>query len=97
MQHADVEKQYQAEWKEFAAALESGDTDAIEAEFGDVLFTLVEFGRRKGIKANAALDRTNLKFLDRFEKMEALAHVRGLVFADLSFEEKDALWNEIKK
>lgn len=94
---ADVEKQYQAEWKEFAAALESGDNDAIEAEFGDVLFTLVELGRRKGIKANTALDRTNLKFLDRFEKMEALAHERGLAFANLSFEEKDALWNEIKK
>lgn len=96
-EYTDVEKQYESEWKEFAAAIESGDAEAIEAEFGDVLFTLVELGRRKGIKANTALDRTNLKFLDRFEKMEALAHERGLVFSDLSFEEKDALWDDVKK
>ena len=61
-----------------------------------MLFTLVELGRRHGIKANAALDKTNLKFLDRFEKMEALARERGLVFTDLTFEEKDALWDDVK-
>ncbi|MCG8531603.1 MAG: nucleoside triphosphate pyrophosphohydrolase [Desulfovibrionales bacterium] len=96
--HTDdaVEEQYQAEWKEFTDAVATEDADAMEAEFGDVLFTLVELGRRHGIKANAALDRTNLKFLDRFEKMEALARERNLVFADLSFEEKDALWNDVK-
>lgn len=94
---AEVEKQYEAEWKEFNDAVASGNHDAIESEFGDVLFTLVELGRRKGIKANTALDKTNLKFLDRFEKMEALAHERGLVFADLSFEEMDSLWDDVKK
>ena len=92
----DVEKQYAAEWEEFTQAVASKDTEAIEAEFGDVLFTLVELGRRHGIKANAALDKTNLKFLDRFEKMEALARERGLVFTDLTFEEKDALWDDVK-
>lgn len=93
----DVEKQYHAEWKEFQDALASEDTEAITSEFGDVLFTLVELGRRKGIKANTALDGTNLKFLDRFEKMEALSYERGMTFSDLSFEEMDALWDEVKK
>ena len=93
----DVKAQYDAEWKEFDDAIASGDADAIESEYGDVLFTLVELGRRHGLKANAALDKTNLKFLERFEKMEALARERGTVFTDLSFEEQDALWNDVKK
>ncbi len=93
---AGVERQLDAEWQEFRDACASGDTQAQEREFGDILFTMVEFGRRKGLKANAALNMTNLKFLERFERMEALARERGLQFADLSFEAMDALWNEVK-
>ncbi len=91
-----VEKQLDAEWLEFREACAEKDTAAQEQEFGDVLFTMVELGRRKGLKANAALNSTNIKFLERFERMEALAHARGKVFADLTFEEQDALWNEVK-
>jgi ATP diphosphatase len=92
----DVEQQVEAEWLEWLDASASGDKERQEQELGDFLFTIVELGRRKGIKANAALDYTTLKFLRRFEGMEALARERGLDFPNLSFEEKDALWNEVK-
>ena len=68
----------------------------MEEEFGDALFTLIELGRRKGIKANAALDRANLKFLARYERMEALAHERGLDLLAMPMADKDRLWAEAK-
>ncbi len=92
----DVEQQVEAEWLEWLDASASDDKERQEQELGDLLFTIVELGRRKGIKANAALDYATLKFLRRFEGMEALARERGLDFPNLSFEEKDALWNEVK-
>jgi nucleoside triphosphate diphosphatase len=68
----------------------------MEEEFGDALFTLVELGRRQGIKSNAALDRANLKFLARFERMEALALERGLDLPELPLADKNRLWDEVK-
>ena len=77
-------------------ALAAGDEAAIAHEFGDHLFSLVELGRRKGLKAAAVLDETNRRFLARFERMEELARERGLSFPDLSLDDKDELWNEAK-
>ena len=91
----EVERQVEAEWLEFLDAGQQG-RDAQSRELGDLLFTLVELGRRKGIKANAALDHAMLRFLARFEGMEELARTRGLDFAALSLDDKDALWNEAK-
>jgi ATP diphosphatase len=56
----------------------------------------VELGRRKGIKANAALDFANQKFLTRFAKMEELAEMRGLNLPDLELDEMNRLWDEVK-
>ncbi len=92
----DARAQYDAEWREYEAACANGDQEQMEEEFGDALFTLVELGRRRGIKANAALDRANLKFLSRYERMEALARERGLDFVDMPLEDKDRLWSEVK-
>ncbi|ABB39250.1 MazG family protein [Oleidesulfovibrio alaskensis G20] len=92
-----VERQVDSERREWEEALQNGDKEQQEAEFGDYLFSLVELGRRKGIKANAAIAGTNARFLRRFEAMEALCRQRGLDFPALSFEEKDALWNEVKQ
>ncbi len=94
----DVEQQVEAEWLEFLDALAQGDEAraAREHELGDLIFTLVELGRRKGIKASAALDRTNDRFLRRFKGMETLAGERGLDFAALPLDGKDELWNEVK-
>ncbi len=93
---ADQEAKLSEEWNELQTALSGGDASAAEEEFGDYLFSLVEYGRRRGIKANSALAVANTKFLDRFEKMENLARERGLELDRLSLAEMDALWDEIK-
>ena len=56
----------------------------------------MEYGRRRGIKANSALAVANAKFLRRFEAMEELARQRGLELDKLSLTEMDRLWDEIK-
>jgi len=91
----EVERQVEAEWLEFLDAGRQG-RDAQSRELGDLLFTIVELGRRKGIKANEALDHALLRFLARFEAMEKLARERGLDFVSLSLDDKDDLWNEVK-
>jgi ATP diphosphatase len=91
----EVERQVEAEWLEFLDAGRQG-RDAQSRELGDLLFTIVELGRRKGIKANEALDHTMLRFLARFDAMEKLARARDLDFAALSMDGKDELWNEVK-
>ena len=92
----DARAQFDAEWQEFEDACAGESLERREEEFGDALFTLVELGRRQGIKANAALDRANLKFLARYERMEALARERGLDLPDLPMPDKDRLWDEVK-
>lgn len=91
-----AENQLLEEWKEWQDAMASGDKEASEREFGDYLFTLVELGRRKGIKANSALDLANGKFLRRFARMEELAEMRGLNLPDLDPEEMNNLWDDVK-
>ena len=91
----EVERQVEAEWLELLDAGRQG-RDAQSRELGDLLFTIVELGRRKGIKANEALEHAMLRFLARYEAMEHLARERGLDFAALSLDGKDELWNEVK-
>lgn len=93
----DLEGQFKSEWKEWQEAVKNNNPEQMTHEFGDLLFTLVEFGRRHNIKANTALDFTNLRFISRFKQMEALAQARGLDFLSLSLAEKNALWNEVKQ
>ena len=93
---ADAEAQFRSEWDEWEAARASGDPERMEQEFGDVLFTLVELGRRQGIKANAALDGTNLRFLERFQAMEAMARDTGRDLAELDLAEMNVLWERAK-
>ena len=85
------------ELEEFLMAKKTNDYEKIEEEFGDLLFSLVEYGRRNKIKANGALQKSINKFLDRFNKMISLAKDRGLEFEKLSQEEKDKLWEEVKE
>ncbi|MDL2314283.1 nucleoside triphosphate pyrophosphohydrolase [Desulfovibrio sp. OttesenSCG-928-C14] len=93
----DADQQVEAEWLEWYDACASGDKEAQEHELGDLIFSLVEAGRRRGIKAGAALDKTNARFLRRFAAMEALAAKRGQDFNALSQAEKDQLWDEVKR
>ena len=92
----DVEQQAEAEWLEWLEASASGDAEAMERELGDIIFTLAELGRRKGIKANSALHKTTLRFLSRFRYMEEQAALAGADFAALDMDEKNRLWDEAK-
>ena len=82
------------EVKEFS---EAASSQAKSDEFGDLLFTLVNFGRRQGIESETALREANERFFRRFTFMEKLCRERGLKFADLSLEEQDRLWDEAKR
>jgi MazG family protein len=75
----------------------NGKREAIEEEVGDLLFAAVNLSRKLGIEPGQALERANAKFTDRFEKMEALAEMRGLEMGRASLEELDKLWDEVKK
>jgi XTP/dITP diphosphohydrolase len=81
-----------AEFK--ATAVDGVDQRAREEEFGDVLFSLVNYARFEGIDPETALERVNQKFKKRFEYIEAHAP-RAL--EEMSLAEMDALWNEAKK
>jgi len=66
-------------------------------EFGDLLFTLVNFGRRIGIDSETSLREANGRFFQRFTYMEDLCRQRGMTFASLSFSEQNKLWEEAKR
>lgn len=93
----DAEIQVETEWLEWLEASSGGNAEAMERELGDLIFTLAELGRRKGIKANAALHKTTLRFLSRFRYMEEKAVQEGKDFTALDMDEKNRLWDEAKK
>lgn len=74
------------------------ETDPVkkEQELGDVFFSLINYARISGINPDSALERTNLKFISRFQKMEVLANEQDLKLADMSLEEMDILWEKAK-
>ena len=92
-----VWEKVEEEKKELFEAIESGDTGRMEDELGDVFFSLVNFARFLQVDAENALERTNKKFIDRFTRMEAEALKSGKYLHDLSLEEMDGLWNDIKR
>ena len=73
------------------------DAQKREQEFGDVLFSLVNYARFTGINPEDALERTNKKFISRFQQMEELALEKGRNIAELSLKEQDELWELAKK
>jgi XTP/dITP diphosphohydrolase len=74
-----------------------GQPDQIEDEFGDVLFSLVNYSRFLKVDAENALERTNKKFIRRFQHMEKMAAAQGKTLDEMSLTEMDGLWNEVKK
>lgn len=68
-----------------------------EEEFGDVLFSLINYARFVGINPDDALSKTNSKFIQRFQKLEELAQNKGLKLGEIELETLDNLWNEAKK
>ena len=70
--------------------------DAVEEELGDLLFAVVNLSRLAGPHPTTALARANVKFQDRFQRLEALARERGITFGDADLATLDGLWEEIK-
>jgi len=82
---------------ELREAVSANDQDRIEDEFGDVMFSLVNYARFLNIDAENSLERTNKKFISRFTEMEQRALQEGKSLTDMTLQEMDAIWNSIKK
>ena len=82
---------------ELKEAIQEGDNQKAEAEFGDVIFSMVNFARFLNIDAENALELTNKKFIYRFTQIEQKALAMGKDLNDMSLQEMDAIWNEIKQ
>ncbi len=70
---------------------------AIESELGDVIFSLINASRLYGIDPEAALEKTNRKFIKRFNYLEKETRSRGLSLHDMSLDEMNVIWEESKK
>jgi XTP/dITP diphosphohydrolase len=92
-----VWEKVQEELHELNAELVKGNTDAIESEFGDVLFSLINYARFININPESALERTNKKFIGRFQFLESEAKKLNKSLHDMSLAEMDVFWNEAKK
>ncbi|GAB5047019.1 nucleoside triphosphate pyrophosphohydrolase [Thermodesulfovibrio sp. TK110] len=85
------------ELKEVEEAVETKEKDRIEEEIGDLLFSIVNLARFLRIDPETALRKTNRKFEKRFKSMEKLVRKKGKSLKDMSLQEMDNLWDEIKK
>jgi len=94
---SDVKDKINEEWNEFEEALTDRNEIEMEAEFGDVLFSMINYARFLDIDPEAALEKTNKKFIRRFNKMENKAMESVSSLKELSLTELDAIWNQIKK
>ncbi len=85
------------EIREFEREVARADADKAEAEFGDVLFSLVNAARLYGINPDTALERTNQKFTRRFNYLEAHTIKQGRKLTDMTLAEMDKIWDEAKR
>ncbi|PHQ55606.1 MAG: nucleoside triphosphate pyrophosphohydrolase [Lutibacter sp.] len=92
-----VWEKVQEELNELNIEIEKGNTDKIEAEFGDVLFSMINYARFINVNPENALERTNKKFIKRFQYLEIAAKKQGKSLHDMSLAEMDVFWNESKK
>jgi XTP/dITP diphosphohydrolase len=81
---------------ELKAEIEANHQAKMEQEFGDVLFSMINYARFLNIDPETALEKTNKKFKHRFERMEQYANAHGLDLASMSLQEKEALWQQMK-
>lgn len=93
----DVWEKVNEEIHELQAAIKANQQQQIEEEFGDVLFSLINYARFLNIDAEAALEKTNQKFKNRFQQIESIAKTQGKTLTEMSLEEMDTIWNQIKK
>ena len=92
-----VWEKVEEEMGELKEAIAGEGAERVEEEFGDLLFSLVNYARFLDVDAENALERTNKKFIDRFTRMEEKALQGGKSLSDMSLPEMDAIWNSIKQ
>lgn len=93
----DVWAKVREEAAEVEAEMGSQDRERLEGEFGDLFFALVNAARLYGIDPESALERTNKKFIRRFNYMEERAAAKGHTLHELPLAEMEALWQEAKR
>lgn len=93
----DVWLKVEEETKELHKAVAENNKQHTEEEFGDLLFSLINYSRYLNVDAESAVEKTNKKFIYRFTAMEKLAAAKGKKLHDMSLGEMDALWNIVKK
>lgn len=91
-----VFEKVQEELSELQSEIKSGNADTMEAEFGDVLFSMINYARFLNINPENALERTNKKFIDRFQYLESKAKEAGKSLKDMTLGEMDVYWEEAK-
>jgi XTP/dITP diphosphohydrolase len=92
-----VFEKLQEELAELQVEIDANDQDKIEDEFGDVLFSMINYARFLKVDPENALERTNKKFIKRFQFLEAKAKALGKELQDMSLAEMDVYWEEAKK
>lgn len=93
----DVWDKVKEELGELEAEIEKMDADKTEAEFGDLLFSIINAARLYKVNPDNALERTNRKFIYRFNYMEKQVKAQGRSLKGMSLEEMEAIWQEAKK
>ena len=92
-----VFEKVQEELEELQVEIEAQDQDKLEAEFGDVLFSMINYARFLKVNPEDALERTNKKFIKRFQYLEAEAAKENKQLKDMTLEEMDIHWEAAKK
>lgn len=95
-QREQVWDKVQEEFTELKTEIEKMDADRMEAEFGDLFFSLINAARLYKINPDNALERTNQKFIRRFNYLEAQTIQKGQSLKEMSLEEMDKIWDEAK-
>ena len=93
----DVLDKVKEEITELKQEVEDQNLDKMEDEFGDVLFSLINYARYHKINPELALERTNKKFIKRFKYIEESAKKEGKVINELTFDQMEVFWNKAKK
>lgn len=93
--HQVIEK-LKEELEELEHEFQAQDQDKMEAEFGDVLFSLINYGRFLNINPENALERTNKKFIKRFQYLEEKAKEKNKALSEMTLAEMDVFWEEAK-
>lgn len=96
-EQAQVLEKVKEELSELAEEVANGDAEKIEAEFGDLMFSMINYARFLDVNPENALERTNQKFIKRFQYLENKAREQGRQLADMTLAEMDVFWNEAKK